>query len=94
MAKRDIIFKVKPGDHVVLSYLSCGVSSSCKKGTTTYCSDFLKVNFSAERGDGSPTMHKNGETIHGVFFGQSSFATHASGFVLFAPCLDNSKTVL
>jgi aryl-alcohol dehydrogenase len=71
------VSKVKPGDHVVLSYLSCGVCSSCKKGAPAYCSDFLKVNFSAERGDGSPTMHKNGETIHGVFFGQSSFATHA-----------------
>ncbi len=74
------VSKVKPGDHVVLSYVSCGVCPACKKGTPTYCSDFLKVNFSAERADGSRTMHKNGETIHGVFFGQSSFATYALAF--------------
>jgi aryl-alcohol dehydrogenase len=69
--------KVQPGDHVVLSYLSCGVCASCKKGAPTYCLDFLRSNFAAARGDGSPTMRKNEEAIHGHFFGQSSFATHA-----------------
>jgi len=71
------VTKVKPGDHVVLSYLSCGVCALCKQGLPTYCSDFLGCNFSAARSDGTPTMHKNGEVIHGVFFGQSSFATYA-----------------
>ncbi len=62
--------KVKPGDPVVLSYLSCGVCASCKKGVPTYCLDFLRSNFAAARSDGSSTMRKNGETIHGHFFGQ------------------------
>jgi aryl-alcohol dehydrogenase len=69
--------KVSPGDHVVLSYLSCGTCPSCKKGLPNYCLDFFRINFSAERGDGSRTMQKTGETIHGVFFGQSAFATYA-----------------
>jgi aryl-alcohol dehydrogenase len=69
--------KVTPGDHVVMSYLSCGGCPSCKSGSPNYCYDFFPINFSAARGDGSRTMHKNGETIHGVFFGQSAFATYA-----------------
>jgi len=71
------VTKVKPGDHVVMSYLSCGACVSCKKGASTYCLDFLKSNFTGARVDGSPTMRKNGETIHGAFFSQSSFASYA-----------------
>lgn len=71
------VTKVKPGDHVVMSYLSCGACIPCETGAPTYCVDFLKLNFSGARVDGSPTMRKKGETIHGVFFGQSSFASYA-----------------
>lgn len=69
--------KVKPGDHVVMSYLSCGVCTSCKKGAPTYCFDFLKANLAGARVDGSRTMRKNGEVISSAFFGQSAFASHA-----------------
>jgi aryl-alcohol dehydrogenase len=68
--------KVKPGDHVVLSYLSCGACTSCLKGMPTYCLNFFPSNFMGTRLDGSHTMKKDGKPIHGAFFGQSSFATH------------------
>jgi aryl-alcohol dehydrogenase len=71
------VTKVTQGDHVVLSYLSCGVCPSCRKGATTYCLDFPRFNFTGARPDGSPTMKKNNEIIHSAFFGQSSFASHA-----------------
>jgi aryl-alcohol dehydrogenase len=73
----DRVTKVKPGDHVVMSYLSCGACIPCKTSALTYCMNFLKLNFSGVRTDGTPTMRKNGQTIHGVFFGQSSFASYA-----------------
>ena len=70
------VTKVKPGDHVVMSFRSCGVCPSCTKGLPANCLDFFKLNFAGLRTDGSPTMKKGGETIHAAFFSQSSFASH------------------
>ena len=69
--------KVKPGDHVVASFLSCGECDPCKHGLPGYCVNFYKYNFSGRRGDGSQTMSKGKEVIFGAFFGQSTFATYA-----------------
>jgi len=33
--------------------------------------------FGGDRADGSPTIHRNGDALHGHFFGQSSLATRA-----------------
>jgi aryl-alcohol dehydrogenase len=71
------VTKVEPGDHVAMSYLSCGACNACKKGTPTHCSSFFPSNFSGARPDGSVTMRKGQEAIHGSFFGQSAFASHA-----------------
>ncbi|MEJ2593323.1 MAG: NAD(P)-dependent alcohol dehydrogenase [Candidatus Thiodiazotropha sp.] len=71
------ITKVKPGDHVVMTYNSCGVCPSCSDHTTSYCHEFFPRNFFAVRADGSSALSRDGATIHGNFFGQSSFSTHA-----------------
>ncbi len=71
------VVKVKPGDHVVMSFLSCGTCGSCRKGAPALCVNFLPSNFSGARGDGSTTMKKDGAPIYGSFFNQSSFASHA-----------------
>jgi aryl-alcohol dehydrogenase len=71
------VTKVKPGDHVAPSYLYCGSCDSCKQGRPGWCSDFRRLNFAGVRADGSLTLKKNGQGIHGSFFGQSTFATHA-----------------
>lgn len=69
--------KVKPGDHVATSFLYCGNCDACKQGTPGWCPEFLRLNFSGARADGSLTLKKNGKGIHGSFFGQSTFASHA-----------------
>lgn len=69
--------KVVPGDHVVSSFLSCGSCTSCAKGLPANCLNFFPCNFSGARMDGSGTMSKDGQAVHGAFFGQSSFATYA-----------------
>jgi aryl-alcohol dehydrogenase len=71
------VTKVKPGDHVATSFLSCGVCTPCKSGTPGWCPDFKRLNFGGRRADGSTTMKKGNETIYGSFFGQSTFATHS-----------------
>ena len=71
------VTKVKPGDHVATSYMSCGSCINCRKGMPAWCSEFRRLNFGGRRPDGSATMKKKGETIYGSFFGQSTFGTHA-----------------
>ncbi len=71
------ITKVKPGDHVVMTYNSCGVCPSCSDHASSYCHEFFPRNFFAVRADGTSALSREGDSIHGNFFGQSSFATHA-----------------
>lgn len=69
---------VAPGDRVLMSFNSCGHCPSCAADAPTYCYDFFAHNFSGARPDGQATLHSAaGEVVHGFFFGQSSFATHA-----------------
>jgi len=71
------VTKVQPGDHVAMSYLSCGSCGSCEKGAPTHCDTFMPANFSGARLDGSLTLRKGQDKVHGSFFGQSSFASHS-----------------
>jgi aryl-alcohol dehydrogenase len=71
---------VRPGDHVVLSYRSCGSCPECASGHRPYCRDFRALNGIGTRPDGSPTMRRNGSRLYGSFFGQSSFASHALAY--------------
>ena len=63
------------GDHVVLSYQSCGRCRQCRSGHPTDCERFYEANFGFKRLDGSNALQRSG--VRGHFFGQSSFATHA-----------------
>lgn len=74
------VTKVAPGDHVVLTYKSCGKCVNCLKGEAPYCLDLYGQNFAGHRPDGSNAHSCNGETVHGHFFQQSSFATHALAY--------------
>jgi aryl-alcohol dehydrogenase len=65
---------VKRGDHVVLSYQSCGHCRQCLSGHPAHCKHLYEANFGFKRLDGSNALHRSG--IRGHFFGQSSFATH------------------
>jgi aryl-alcohol dehydrogenase len=65
---------IRPGDHVVLSYQSCGRCASCRKGRPTECDGLSEANFGFQRLDGTNALAGNG--VRGHFFGQSSFSTH------------------
>jgi aryl-alcohol dehydrogenase len=66
---------VKRGDHVVLSYQSCGRCRLCRSGRPAHCKHLYEANFGFQRLDGSNALQRSG--IRGHFFGQSSFATHS-----------------
>jgi aryl-alcohol dehydrogenase len=71
------VTKVEPGDHVVLGWDYCGTCTACKVGKELYCLNFFLHNFHGARPDGSITLRKGDQAIHGSFFGQSSFADYA-----------------
>lgn len=70
------VTSVAPGDHVAMSFTSCGSCRLCLSGAPAYCRQFDAVNFSGRRPDGSTAISRGGEPINGHFLGQSSFATH------------------
>ena len=65
------------GDHVALSFDHCRDCPQCSGGHPAYCQLFAPLNYFGERMDGSVTMRRGEEEVHGNWFGQSSFATHA-----------------
>jgi aryl-alcohol dehydrogenase len=74
----DGVTAVEPGDHVVLSYNSCGACKPCMTGHPGHCADFFAHNFGGCRKDGSTaTCDQAGGVVHDHFFGQSSFGTYA-----------------
>lgn len=69
--------KVRPGDRVVLSFPSCGSCPRCLGAEPAYCAATQSLWYSGRRADGSPTLSNADGPVHGAFFQQSSFATHA-----------------
>jgi aryl-alcohol dehydrogenase len=71
------VVKVRPGDHVVLSFMSCGNCRFCAQGRPASCANLNAHNFGGGRADGSDTLGGDQGRVHGHFFGQSSFSTYA-----------------
>jgi len=69
---------VAPGDHVVMTFMSCGYCGQCDQGHPAHCENFFGLNFGGGRGDGSTaTCDAHGGVLHDHFFGQSSFGSFA-----------------
>jgi aryl-alcohol dehydrogenase len=63
---------------VVLTFDYDGSCQNCREGDVAYCDSFFEHNFAGRRvSDGSTPIHDDGEEVSGMFFGQSSFATHS-----------------
>jgi aryl-alcohol dehydrogenase len=71
------VVKVRPGDHVVLSFMSCGRCRMCAQGRPANCVNFNAHNFSGGRADSTGSLYDERGPIHDHFFGQSSFSTFA-----------------
>lgn len=68
---------VRPGDHVVLSFRSCGRCDRCGARRPAYCADWDVLNRFGRRADGTPTVCAGTTPVMAGFFGQSSFAGYA-----------------
>ena len=68
---------ITKGDHVVMTFASCGQCPSCLNSEPAIC--YSTDHFACTRPDGSYYLQGNEGPVHGDFFHQSSFATHAIG---------------
>ncbi|WP_426323275.1 NAD(P)-dependent alcohol dehydrogenase [Microbacterium sp. E-13] len=72
------VTRVSPGDHVLLSFDSCGWCRACLTGAPAYCEEFTARNMYGVRADGTASItDRHGATVRNRWFGQSSFAEHA-----------------
>jgi aryl-alcohol dehydrogenase len=69
------VTKVAPGNHVVLTYASCGQFANRLSGLCGYCPDLYGRDFAGTRPDGShPCRDAHGYQVSSYLFAQSSFA--------------------
>ena len=68
------VTKVVPGDHVVMTFNSCGQCPTCLDHASVYCHHGRDLNFGGQRRDGTTPLKSDAGPVHGNFFGQSSFA--------------------
>ena len=66
---------IKVGDHVVITYGTCGECKPCQEDRLYACEKWPMVNFGGRMADGYTPLSRDGEEI-GDFFAQGSFASH------------------
>lgn len=73
----DAVTSLAVGDHVVLSFDSCGTCANCAAGQPAYCDTFMVRNLFGREADGTDTAtDASGAAVGARWFGQSSFASH------------------
>ncbi|WP_309053742.1 NAD(P)-dependent alcohol dehydrogenase [Streptomyces sp.] len=66
------------GDHVVLSFDSCGACRNCRGAAPAYCDSFASLNLFGGRAEDVPRLtDATGGPLAPRWFGQSSFAQYA-----------------
>ena len=74
----EAVTAVAVGDHVVLSFNSCGDCPACNQGRLPYCFNFSQYNMSGGGPDGTAAfVDADGARVNSHFFGQSSFASQS-----------------
>jgi aryl-alcohol dehydrogenase len=74
------ITKVKPGDHVVLTFYSCGTCRNCLARDPLSCENAFPFNFGGRMPNGDCCIRVGDEQLGCSFFGQSSFAGYALSY--------------
>lgn len=74
----DTAIGVGVGDHVVLSFDSCGTCRNCRDAAPAYCDSFASLNLFGGRKEDVPRLtDAAGDALAPRWFGQSSFAEYA-----------------
>lgn len=87
----DGVTGVEVGDHVCLSFDSCGKCESCQDGVPAYCVEFILRNLTGLNAGGQPVgVDNDGEAVKARWFGQSSFADYCLATARNAVVVDKS----
>ena len=73
----ESVKRVAVGDRVLMVSPSCGSCKACNLGLPGYCSSARRIKFGGRLRDGRIPFRRGDAPVHGAFFQQSSFATHA-----------------
>jgi aryl-alcohol dehydrogenase len=74
----DAVTDIAVGDHVLLSFDSCGRCRNCLQAAPSYCDSFAALNLFGGRGDDADRFtDRAGGRLAPRWFGQSAFADHA-----------------
>ncbi|MEL7297123.1 MAG: NAD(P)-dependent alcohol dehydrogenase [Pseudomonadota bacterium] len=74
----DTVSDLTIGDRVVLTFGYCGQCRTCTMAEPAHCQQMPALNFSGLDRAGETTLTTtDGQPVHGSFFYQSSFASHA-----------------
>jgi aryl-alcohol dehydrogenase len=87
------VTKVKPGDHVVLTFHTCGQCTNCLAGNHLSCENAFGLNFGGRTHSGDCTIHAGEEPLGCSFFGQSSFAGYALSYERNTVVVDKSVPI-
>ena len=68
------VTSLQPGDHVVVTFSSCGHCKNCHDAKSYACEDFFQLNFGGKQLDGTTRLTTEDNEEVSTFFGQSSFA--------------------
>ena len=68
---------LETGDHVIMTFPSCGHCQPCSSHHPAYCDHGQSLTFACQRAEGGTALSHNGDSVHGAFFAQSSFASYA-----------------
>ncbi|MEW2491299.1 NAD(P)-dependent alcohol dehydrogenase [Streptomyces sp. NPDC048411] len=72
------VSSLRPGDHVVLTFDSCGACPACHGGRPYHCTGFELLNFGGFGAESRASARlTDGEDVANRWFGQSSFAGYA-----------------
>lgn len=74
------VSKVNVGDHVLVTFRSCGDCNRCNQDDAAYCHNMPLLNAIGSREDGSSALSNKGGSVASNFFGQSSFAALAMSY--------------
>ncbi|MCC5581173.1 NAD(P)-dependent alcohol dehydrogenase [Microtetraspora sp. AC03309] len=82
VAVGDGVTAVRPGDHVVIGWPSCGTCRNCRDGEPRYCARLGEAlcgggRLLGPRAGETALRRPDGSPVHSHFFGQSSFSTYA-----------------
>lgn len=71
------VMDIQVGDHVVMSYPSCGICDACRKGHPYACKYSSRLFWGGAYFDGTKALKDKDGTDVSVMFGQGSFAEYA-----------------